>query len=245
MDQAGAIVGPLIALAVLPSIGIRGVFWLSAIPGLVALAVLALYVAEIRAKRTGRLNFRPLLSSSFLRVVAVNGIFALGAFNFSFVLLRSISLGVQEELMPLVYAIINMAHTLIAVPAGALADRVGRENALFVVIALFTLTCLVAVIGNSWIYAFVLAALFGLYFGSAETVQKALVAAYVPQHALASAYGLFGMVIGFGTFAANMIVGSLWDSLGPGPAFLYSLILSLLAMASLITMGIIPRERLR
>ncbi len=234
LDQAGAIVGPLIALALLSSLGLRGIFWISAIPGIVALVILGLYVVDSPARRRTNFSLKPLLQIDFVKIVAVNAVFALGAFNFSFVLLRAASFGIPDNLVPLVYAIINIAHTLVAIPAGLLADRVGKQRALLLVFGTFTLTCLIAIIGSSWVDAVILALLFGTYFGSLETVQKAVVPGYVHRNLLASAYGFFSVMIGVCSLAANLIVGVLWDLLGPGAAFLYSLLVSLLAIGSLL-----------
>jgi MFS family permease len=48
MDSAGAIVGPLIALALLAHYGLRGVFWAAAVPGLASVAVVVLWARETR-----------------------------------------------------------------------------------------------------------------------------------------------------------------------------------------------------
>ena len=46
MDSAGAIAGPLLALALLAHFGLRGVFWAAAIPGLACIVVIALFARE-------------------------------------------------------------------------------------------------------------------------------------------------------------------------------------------------------
>src|SRR5512142_1053396 len=46
MDSAGAIAGPLIALALLSHYGLRGVFWAAAIPGIACIVVIVLFARE-------------------------------------------------------------------------------------------------------------------------------------------------------------------------------------------------------
>jgi MFS family permease len=46
MDSAGAIAGPLLALALLAHYGLRGVFWAAAIPGLACIVVITLFARE-------------------------------------------------------------------------------------------------------------------------------------------------------------------------------------------------------
>src|SRR5712691_2321430 len=46
MDSAGAIAGPLAALALLPHFGLRGIFWAAAVPGLLCILVAALGIRD-------------------------------------------------------------------------------------------------------------------------------------------------------------------------------------------------------
>lgn len=46
MDQIGAVAGPLLAFALIPLIGIRGIFWVSFIPSLISLVILLFFVKE-------------------------------------------------------------------------------------------------------------------------------------------------------------------------------------------------------
>jgi uncharacterized membrane protein len=46
----------------------------------------------------------------FVILLLIAGVINLGAYNFSFVLLRVSDLGIQEDFIPIVFAIINLAH---------------------------------------------------------------------------------------------------------------------------------------
>ncbi|MEM2914167.1 MAG: MFS transporter, partial [Candidatus Bathyarchaeia archaeon] len=95
LDQAGAIIGPLVASALLLLLGltIRTVFWFSFIPGSIALLILLFLVQEHVGKTTGKFKLltgvRTVLKGSFPLLLVVVAVFSLGAFNFSFIFLNA------------------------------------------------------------------------------------------------------------------------------------------------------------
>src|SRR5919108_1140062 len=122
IDQMGAIVGPIAAFAILEVMSIEYVFLFSLIPGAIAVVILIFLVKEVLIPKTALLyqikvfvNIKSLISENkpFLFLLIVSAIFSLGAFNFSFILLKASDLGVEESLIPIVYAIINVSHTII------------------------------------------------------------------------------------------------------------------------------------
>jgi MFS family permease len=123
LDQAGAIIGPLLASAamIMLSLTIRDIFWLSLIPGIIALFIILFFVKE-RAGESAS-DFRlfegvtSVLKGNFAKLLFVVSIFSLGAFNFSFVLLNAQEAGFADSFIPLVYVAVNVAHTAIAIPA--------------------------------------------------------------------------------------------------------------------------------
>jgi MFS family permease len=110
----------------------------------------------------------------FVLLLIISGIFSLGAFNFSFVLLKASELGIDNGSIPIVYAVINVSHTAISIPSGILADKIGKEKVLIIGYLIFAASTVFMAIpsADNFIYAFVLAAIFGLYIGILETVQS-------------------------------------------------------------------------
>jgi MFS family permease len=130
MDHAGAIVGPLIATALLVWFlnDIRLVFWLSSIPGVLAVVVIIVFVKETARKTsTGGIilgavpegKLRPYLFTLFL--------FTLGNSSDAFLLLRAGQLGVPPARIPLLWTFFHVIKMCSAMPFGALSDRVGRR----------------------------------------------------------------------------------------------------------------------
>ncbi len=144
-------------------------------------------------------------------------------------------MGIADSVIPLVYAVINIAHTAISIPAGLLADKVGRERVLIIGYSVFAIsTALMLLTSANAFYSFVLAAIFGLYMGISETVQRAVVPSYVKSELRGTAYGLYNLVIGITFFAANVIFGFLWDNYSLNIAVYYSIIMTIAAISGML-----------
>ena len=246
IDQLGAVVGPVTAFALLQIIDIRGIFLVSLIPGSVAVIILIFLVKEVAVKRSPSpppplkksmlANISTVLKANrpFVLLLTITGLFGVGAFNFSFVLLRAADLGVGQNVVPLVYAVINVAHTVIAYPSGILADKIGKEKMLIIGYSVFALSMLLMLLpsGNS-MYAYLIAAVFGVYVGISETMQRAVIPRYISSELRGTAFGLYNIVVGFAFFVANFIFGFLWDGFSLNSAISYSMVTTVLAIAAM------------
>ena len=241
LDQLGAILGPVFASAFMLFIGLtmRDVFLLSLIPGFVALFVLLIFVEERVGKPKGELRMlrgvKAVLKGRFSLLLLIVGLFSIGAFNFSFVLLRAKEVGVPEVLIPMVYAVINVAHTAIAIPAGLLSDKIGKEKVLIMGYGTFLASALLLPfpLANS-LYAFFIAVVYGAYVGIVETVQRALVPGYAHGDLRGTAYGLYYLVVGASFLVANIAVGTLWEYANLATAVGYSAITSTIAITCMV-----------
>jgi MFS family permease len=241
IDQIGAIIGPVGAFALLQFMDIRGIFLISLIPGAIAVLILVFFVKEVAIKRspartTMLSNIDRMIRGNrpFVLLLIITGIFGIGAFNFSFILLRASDLGIADNLIPLVYATINVAHTAIGIPSGILADKVGKEKVLIIGYSVFAIsTALMLLFSENTFYAYILAAIFGLYIGISETVQRAVVPKYVVSELRGTAYGLYNVVIGTTFFVANVVFGFLWDNYSLDIAVSYSIIMTVAAISGM------------
>jgi MFS family permease len=242
IDQLGAIVGPIAAFGLLQIVDIRGIFLLSLIPGAIAVLILVLFVKEVVVKKSSAT--RTSIFSNINRVIRDNrpfvflliiaGIFGIGAFNFPFILLRASDLGIAENLIPLIYATLNVAHAAIGMPSGILADKVGKEKMLIIGYCVFAIsTILMLVLSGNILYAYILAAIFGLYLGISETVQRAVIPRYVSSELRGTAYGLYNVVAGTTFFVANVVFGYLWDNFSLTAAVSYSMITAIVAVVGM------------
>ena len=250
LDQIGAIIGPFFAFLILELFGgnIQYIFLLSIIPGIVSLLILIYFVKDkltidnkkiIGDKITFFSNLRILFIENkiFVYLVIIISIFSLGAFNYSFVLLKSTDLGIEQNFVPIIYAIINISHTAIGIPAGILSDRIGKEKVLIIGFLLFVISALLMYLSekNDIIYIISIPLIYGLYVGISETIQRALVAKYVSEHNRGTAFGFYGLIIGICLLIGNVTFGFIWDNYDISMALLYSLTLATLAITSLFS----------
>ena len=245
MDQVGAILGPILAFLFIPLVGIRGVFWISFIPAALALVVLAFFVRDRRRPSTRTSifkNSRSILTRNFKLFLLVMGIFALGAYNFSFVLVKAAALGADSTMIPLVYATLNVATVVIGLPSGLLADRFGKEKVLLIGFGVFFASSLAALMTTSGaLFAFPLAFIYGAYLGVSETLQRAMVPSFVSSELKGTAYGIYYLVIGSCSLVANLLFGILWDVFSMSIAYTYTLVTSFVAIVAMISMVILRR----
>lgn len=217
---------------------VREVFWLSFVPGTVALLIIIFFVRErvrtIKSEFQLLRGIREVLTGRYSVLLLLVGIFSLGAFNFSFILLNAQELGVSVSLLPIVYAVVNVAHTAVALPAGILSDRIGKERVLSMGYGIFLVTVLVLLVAPPSIpSAFLVAIIFGVYVGIVETVQRALVPSYAASSLRGTAYGLYYLVVGSAFFVANTVVGILWEQFSSS-AVIYCAVTSSIAITGLL-----------
>jgi MFS family permease len=241
MDQAGAIVGPLVAFAILQIMDICAVFLFSLIPGAIAVIILLFFVKEVRMKKLfsttifGNIIFLLKRNKPFVILMIFTGIFSLGAFSYSFILLKASDLGISQRFMPLVYATINISYTIIGIPSGILDDRIGKEKVLVIGYIVFALSSILMMlfISSNYLYAYLLALIFGVYMGISETVQRAVIPKYVTAGLTGTAHGIYNLVSGVCFFASNITFGYIWDTYNLNLAIFYSLFFSFCAIGGM------------
>ncbi len=248
-DHAGAVVGPLIAFALLRWAGLelRTVFLLTAIPGALAVATLVFGVKEAPRPRLApegseRIALRTPLGGRFWAYLGVLLLFTLGNSTDAFLLLRAGQLGVAPALVPILWAMLHVVKSLSSTPGGILSDRFGRRP---LIVAGWLLYAAVYFafgrISEPW-QAWALFAVYGVYFGLTEGVEKALVADLVAADRRGAAFGWYNLTIGLGALPASLLFGAIWDRLGAASAFDFG---ALLALAAAIGMAFVaPKQRI-
>jgi len=243
-DHTGAVVGPLLAFALLRwgGLDLRTVFLLTAIPGALAVAMLLFGVKEVPrpalqnqdSKGSGKsLDLKVPLGRRFWAYLGVLFLFTLGNSTDAFLLLRAGQLGVAPALVPILWAMLHVVKALSSTPGGALSDRLGRKP---LIVAGWLLYAAVYFAfgraGEQW-QAWALFAVYGLYFGLTEGVEKALVADLVAPDRRGAAFGWYNLAIGLGALPASLLFGAIWDRWGSTFAFDFGALLALAAAAGM------------
>jgi MFS family permease len=240
MDNAGAVVGPLVASALLAAhLPLRDIFLWSAVPAALCLALAFLIREPEPAQSTGataldwRLGEMPPVFKRYLVVVAV---FTLGNSSNMFLLLRAKELGVPAAQIPLLWAAVSAVATLFSTPLSALSDRLGRVHVLVGgYLAYGTFYLALGTLTQDGVLMFGLFAFYGLFLAATEGVEKALVADLAPLDRRGTAFGWFNLTAGAMLLPASLLFGALYQSLSPLAAFAFSATCSLLAAALLVT----------
>jgi MFS family permease len=240
MDTTGAMLGPLVAAAVLflaPG-DYRLVFALSAIPAALAVLVLVAFVRDRRPEGgvggggggdpvlphrpgAGPAPPPPPLPRAFWRLLAVVALFSLGNSSDAFALLRAQDAGVPAAAIPLLWFGFNAVYAAVAWTAGGWSDRAGRRRVLLAGLGLYVAAYLAfAAAASAWAAAGAFA-LYGVYYGLTEGVLRAAVADVVPADRRGTAFGVYYGATGGLALAASLAAGVLWDRVGPGAPFVF------------------------
>ncbi len=227
LDNAGAVVGPMLAAGLLASgMQIRDILVFTLIPGLMAVG-LALTVREPQRPDPAQGSVQDWtwngLPPTFKRYLLAVALFTLGNSSNMFLLLRAHTLGLSEAQVPLLWAVISGMAMAFSTPLSALSDRLGRRPLIIAGWAIYA-GCYLAlgISGNQPWQLWLVALCYGLFMAATEGAEKALVADLVPQGQLGTAYGWFNLIAGFMLLPASVVFGWLWQTLGAAWAFVFS-----------------------
>jgi MFS family permease len=227
MDTMGAVVGPALAFFLLGvfSNDYRKVFWLSMIPGVIAVLLIILFITE-RKKAVAAHADRPKLGLKhfdwkFKFFVAITGLFAIGNSSDVFLILRAQQKGITTLMIPVVYLLFNLVYSLSSLPAGIAADRFGRKRVILLGFVLFAVLYYGFAVAASTKAIWILFGFYGLFMGLTEGIQKAFLATIIPADFKATAFGVYNTVVGLAMFPASLIGGWLWDHISPSATFYF------------------------
>jgi MFS family permease len=238
MDNLGAVVGIVIGILLFRFLGYRTLFLLAAIPSIFAALLVFRRITERKASKARAykgISIRR-MSSSLRLYTLLSGIFALGSFSYSFLLIFSREAGVAEGTVPVFYLVFTGVASIFSVVFGRLSDRIGRERVIMLSLAIWAVVCSLMVIQGSIILLIISFVLYGLHKGSLDPVQGSLVSELAPPDIKASTIGGFQMIIGLCAFPSSLVAGLLWDSFGPRAPFFLSIVLTGMSMMLLFPM---------
>ena len=251
MDSLGAVLGPLVALAVIgwARLDARSIFLISAIPATVA-ALLLLTVKEKRgqvAKGAGKVSLSLAgTTREYKKLLLIMTVFGLANSANSFLILRAQQLGLAEGTSAsaavsetiLAYALYNLVSTLTAYPAGAASDKLGRRNLLVAGFAVYAVSYLgFGLASEAWM-VWPLFALYGLFPALTEGVAKAMAVDTAGRAGRATVIGILSMVSGLTQIAASYIGGVLWDKVNAPATFYFGAALA--AVAAVMLLALLP-----
>ena len=220
LDTVGAFLGPLlgVGLMLLSANDFRAVFWVAAIPGALAVALLWFGLKEPAATSAQGARRNPIqrdmlrrLPPAYWWVVAVGAMFTLARFSEAFLVLRAEQSGIRLALVPLVMVAMNIVYAASAYPFGKLSDRVSHRTLLALgVVVLLLADLLLAQPPGLW-SVLLGVALWGVHMGMTQGLLATMVADTAPADLRGTAFGFFNLVSGITMLIASVWAGLLWD----------------------------------
>ena len=250
MDTLGAILGPLLAFLLISWLDLRNVFFLSLIPGSLAVLIIAIGVKEGIRKPEAKRGFfwhMKSLPKDFKVFAFIMFVFGIANFNRTLLLLR-----VQEVLTPLsgiiiaasvsilLYMIRNIAQALADYGIGSLSDKLGRKSLLasfgFLLFGITSLGFVYATDIYFFVFLFVLS---GISAATYTALEKAYAADLLPSNIRGTGYGVLQTIDGIGDFISSFVVGTIWALISPELSFIYAALVSF--ASTLLLLGLMKR----
>ena len=241
MDSAGAVVGPILALCLVATLGLRPTFALTLIPGLIAALLIATLVREKpheprkHLKLSGGIKELP---GSFRRFLVGVGIAGIGDFSNTLLILWAtqawtprLGLARAATMAMVFYVGYNVVYTLACYFSGGLADRFPKQRVLAIGYALAAIPAIALIVpSDSYLKFAIVFGFSGLYMGVWETVENTAAATMLPSHVRGIGFGVLATVNGVGDLISSIAVGFLWV-VSPTAAMVFVIVTSLLGAA--------------
>ncbi len=220
MDNAGAVVGPLLATVLVSAgLSLRGVFWVAVLPGAIATALVVAVreqtttpTATATATTTATPTTTPTPPSTrrFATYLAILALFSLGNSSDAFLLLRARTLGLTAAAIPILWSVHNFSRVLWSYLGGEAADRMSHARLIALGWLVYAATYLGFGIATAPWQVWILFVVYGVFYGLTEPVEKALVKELVPAEQRGRAYGAYNFVVGVTALPAGLLTGAIW-----------------------------------
>jgi MFS family permease len=228
LDSVGAFVGPLLAVVfmILFANDIKAVLWVAVPPAFIAVCLLMVALsdpkpAESTPSSRDRLTLRDAkrLPLGYWLVVMLGAVFTLARFSEAFLILRAQDVGLAIAYVPAVMIVMNIVYSLLAYPAGVLADRFSARKLLVLGLGLLVVADVILALADSPSLALLGVAFWGMHMAFTQGLLSKLVADTAPGELRGTAFGFFNLVSGGALLLASVIAGSLWSIYGASATF--------------------------
>jgi MFS family permease len=221
MDSAGAVIGPLLALGLVASVGMRTTFALTLIPGVLAALMIVFLVREKphqpqpHVRLWGGVKQLPREFKQYLIGIGIGGV---GDFANTLLILWATQAwtpryGADQaaQMAILFYAGYNVVYTISCYVSGVFADRFPKHRVLAIGYSLAIVPAVALLIpGDSLTKFSVVFGFSGLYTGVWETLENSTAASVLPPQSRGIGFGVLATVNGIGDFLSSFFVGLFW-----------------------------------
>jgi MFS family permease len=246
MDNSGAIIGPLIAFALLiffPN-DYRLIFLLAGIPAILGVFVLIFGIKEAKKKEESlfkKFHFKDFPKKYYL-FLGIIFIFTLGNSTDALLMVKANEVGVKVAFIPLVYLVTSIVSVLLAIPIGSLSDRIGKEKILITGFLIYAIVYYGFGVTTSIGTIVALFALYGLYSAATDGIQKAFISDMIDINKQGTGLGIYNALLGITLLPASLVAGILYDKVNSRIPFYFG---AATAVISTILMLIFIRTQKR
>jgi sugar phosphate permease len=262
MDNMGAVIGGTLSFVLLGAAGLAldTVLLLSIIPGLLSTAVALFFIrapdrigaprepsnaapndsnaapSDPKSRAAASATSKGPLSSASVRAIAVFGVFALSASADSFLMAHATKLGLPLPLIPLAWISLQLAKSLLNVPGGHLADKLGPRVVVAGSYAMYAISYVAfAFVESPWVF-WGLLPLYAFYYGFGEGAERSLLVAIAPESQRGQTIGMASAVQGLGLLPANVLFGVVYAS---DPSLAFELSAGIAAAAFVLLLALV------
>jgi MFS family permease len=229
LDHLGAVIGPLVAWAMLSrNADVRTVIQASILPGILVLVLAVWAVRNGRAVKGGNgrtqavssppipAHYRPLPPA-----VIVIGLFYLIRMPETLVILRAQQLGIAIALIPLLWAAVHVVKSSTSFIGGSLSDRIGPSRTMWIGWLSYATLAAGMALARSPAAAWVLFLAMGVVAGLTESPERALVAQLAGGHR-GSGFGVYHALTGVAALLGGVALGVVFQDVSGVWAFYVS-----------------------
>ena len=239
LDHTGAIVGPLIAVALLQGLHLpmRTVFMIAVIPGAIGVVLLIAFLKEERHLATKRAGdgLKPVLHWPFWHAIVGISLFSLANSSDAFLILQAHLAGVSTAMLPLLWAAHHVIKALFSTRAGALSDRIDRRKLLVAGWTSYAIIYFVFPYAHALAFFVALFILYAIPFTLSEGAERAWIADLVPAEARGKSFGIYYLANGLCVLAGTVLFGWIYEHVSPHAAFNTGAVLAIAAAIVVMT----------
>jgi MFS family permease len=244
MDHAGAIIGPICAVILLRfGMSLKNLFAWALLPGIVTVFIVFFFVKEKKSEAKAKdIEFKlSALSKNFKIYLLILILFTLGNSSDAFLILRAKDAGISTSLIPVLWIVLHFVKMTTSIPGGEWSDKTGRKKVIVSGWIVYALIYLGFGFSSRVFHIWGLFALYGIYFGLTEGVEKAFVSDLVEDDFQGTAFGFYNLAVGITAFPSSVFFGLIWQRFGSLAAFSYGAALA--GLASLLLLSLVEEEK--
>lgn len=252
---AGSFAGAFIAWHLMhhTSNNYQQLFWLATVPAVIAVLIVLIFIKEPK-KHLHPKDHQPRhpiywadlprLGKRFWTLMAVVAVFMIAQVGEPFMVLHAhLSFGLLEADAPIIFLLFNATHSASSLPVGMLSDRMSRYQLLAVGFVILIISDLILAFSTNLTAVFVGIAIWGLQMGIHQSMFLALVADNSPDDLRGTALSVYYLICAASLFLANTCGGVVAQVFNSSAAYIFSLVVAVIALIFLLF--IIPHKRER